>query len=85
MYDLASAGGHLEILEILDDLKVKNNHPFHAAAGRGDLISIKKMLQNGRSINEKDAFGATPLIIATVSGKSGCGKFSPQKECGSYD
>ena len=69
LYDLASAGGHLEILEILDDLKVKNNHPFHAAAGRGDLISIKKMLQNGRSINEKDAFGATPSIIATVSGK----------------
>ena len=69
LYDLASAGGHLEILEILDDLEVKNNHPFHAAAGRGDLILIKKMLQNGRSINEKDAFGATPLIIATVSGK----------------
>ena len=45
LYDLASAGGHLEILEILDDLKVKNNHPFHSAAGRGDLISIKKMLQ----------------------------------------
>ena len=69
LYDLAAAGGHLDILKILDSLEVKNNHPFHAAAGKGDLKAIKKMLKNGRSINERDAFGATPLIIATVSGK----------------
>lgn len=75
LYDLASAGGHLEILEILESLQVKNNHPFHAAAGKGDLRTIKKMLKNGRSINEKDAFGATPLIIATVSGKIDIVKF----------
>jgi ankyrin repeat protein len=75
LYDLASAGGHLEILEILESLQVKNNHPFHAAAGRGDLKTIKKMLKSGRSINEKDAFGATPLIIATVSGKIDIVKF----------
>jgi ankyrin repeat protein len=56
-------------------LQVKNNHPFHAAAGKGDLRTIKKMLKNGRSINEKDAFGATPLIIATVSGKIDIVKF----------
>ena len=56
-------------LKILEKLKVKNNHPFHAAAGKGDLKTIKKMLKNGRPINERDAFGATPLIIATVSGK----------------
>jgi ankyrin repeat protein len=69
LYDLASAGGHTKILDLLDDLKVKNNHPFHSAAGRGDLNTIKKMLKNGREINERDAFGATPLLIATVSGK----------------
>ena len=69
LYDLASAGGHIQILNLLDNLKVKNNHPFHSAAGRGDLKAIKKMLKNGRKINERDAFGATPLIIATVSGK----------------
>ena len=69
LYDLASAGGHTKILDLLDDLKVKNNHPFHSAAGRGDLNTIKKMLKNGRKINERDAFGATPLLIATVSGK----------------
>ena len=69
LYDLAAAGGHLDILEILEKLKVKNNHPFHAAAGKGDLKTIRKMLKNGRPINERDAFGATPLIIATVSGK----------------
>ena len=75
LYDLASAGGHIEILDILESLQVKNNHPFHAAAGKGDLKTIKKMLKNGRSINEKDAFGATPLIIATVSGKIDIVKF----------
>ena len=75
LYDLASAGGHLEILELLDSLNVQNNHPFHAAAGKGDLWSIKKMLKNGRPIDERDAFGATPLIIATVSGKVDIVKF----------
>lgn len=80
LYDLASAGGHLEILDLLDELKVKNNHPFHAAAGKGDLQVIKKMLKNGRKINEKDAFGATPLIIATVSGKMEVVRFLLQKK-----
>ena len=79
LYDLASAGGHLEILDLLDELKVKNNHPFHAAAGKGDLKVIKKMLKNGRKVNEKDAFGATPLIIATVSGKMEVVRFLLQK------
>ena len=69
LYDLASAGGHLQILDILDELKVQNNHPFHSAAGKGDLKMIKQFLNEGRRVDEKDAFGATPLIIATVSGK----------------
>ena len=69
LYDLASAGGHLKILDILDELKVQNNHPFHSAAGRGDLKMVKQLLNEGRKIDERDAFGATPLIIATVSGK----------------
>ena len=30
---------------------------------------IKQLLNEGRKIDERDAFGATPLIIATVSGK----------------
>ena len=33
------------------------------------------MLKNGRPIDERDAFGATPLIIATVSGKVDIVKF----------
>lgn len=80
LYDLASAGGHLEILKILDSLNVKNNHPFHSAAGKGDFKTVKKMIKNGRSINEKDAFGATPLIIATVSGKVDIVKFLLNKK-----
>ena len=48
LYDLKNfAGGHLDILEILEKLKVKNNHPLHAAAGKGDLKTIRKMLKNG--------------------------------------
>ena len=56
LYDLAAAGGHLDILEIFEKLGVKNNHPFHAAAGKGDLKTIRKMLKNGRPINERDVF-----------------------------
>ena len=39
------------------------------AAGLGDIKQVKKLLNNGYSINVKDAFGATPLLVAMVSGK----------------
>ena len=39
------------------------------AAGLGDLKEVKRLLNQGVSINVKDAFGATPLLVAMVSGK----------------
>ena len=80
LYDLASAGGHMQILDLLGDLKVKNNHPLHAAAGKGDLKEIKKLLKNGNKVDTRDAFGATPIIIATVSGKIDVVKFLLSKK-----
>jgi len=30
---------------------------------------VENLLQAGRSINEQDSFGATPLLVATVAGR----------------
>ena len=67
--DLAAAGGHEAIVNLLEEIGVDNQNPLHVAAGLGDIKQIKKLLNNGYSINVKDAFGATPLLVAMVSGK----------------
>ena len=54
---------------MLGQIGVKATHPFHVAAGLGDLDAIKEFLSEGKSINARDGFGATPLLIATVAGK----------------
>ena len=33
------------------------------------MEEVKKLLKAGKSINSQDAFGATPLLVAMVSGK----------------
>ena len=48
---------------------VKNENPLHIAAGLGEEEKVRKLLQNGRKINERDSFGATPLLIAMVAGQ----------------
>ena len=70
MLDLAAAGGHKEIVQLLSEMGVDLNHPLHVAAGLGDLKRVKVLLQNGYEVNQKDAFGATPLLISVVSGKT---------------
>jgi ankyrin repeat protein len=70
MLDLAAAGGHKEIVQLLSEMGVDKNHPLHVAAGLGDLKRVKLLLQNGYEVNQKDAFGATPLLISVVSGKT---------------
>ena len=67
--DLAAAGGHKTIVSLLEEIGVDNQNPLHVAAGLGDIKQVKKLLNNGYSINVKDAFGATPLLVAMVSGK----------------
>ncbi|MBP52903.1 MAG: hypothetical protein CMI27_07135 [Opitutae bacterium] len=69
MLDLAAAGGHSKIVKLLTQIGVSENNPMHIAAGLGDIDKIKKLLKNGSSINQLDGFGATPLLIAVVSGK----------------
>ncbi len=69
LIDLAAAGGHDSIVSLLREIGVNNQNPLHVAAGLGDIDEVKKLLKNGHSINARDSFGATPLLIATVSGK----------------
>ena len=69
LVDLAAAGGHKAIVELLQQIGVSNKNPLHVAAGLGDLNKIKRLLNNGHSVNERDTFGATPLLIAMVAGK----------------
>ena len=69
LIDLAAAGGHEAIVNMLRKIGVKNENPLHIAAGLGEEEKVKKLLQNGRKINERDSFGATPLLIAMVAGQ----------------
>jgi len=71
LVDLAAAGGHKSIVELLQQIGVSNKNPLHVAAGLGDLNKIKRLLNNGHSVNERDTFGATPLLVAMVAGKEG--------------
>ena len=67
--DLAAAGGHKEVYDMLVKIGVKTKNPLHVAAGLGDFKTIEKLLEEGKSVNARDGFGATPLIIATVAGR----------------
>ena len=69
LIDLAAAGGHSGIVDLLRKIGVKNKNPLHVASGLGDLKKVKALLNGGRDVNERDSFGATPLLIATVSGQ----------------
>ena len=67
--DLAGASGNEQIVELYKSLGIKILNPLHLAAGIGDFDSVKELLKEGRSINEQDSFGATPLLVATVAGR----------------
>jgi ankyrin repeat protein len=41
-----------------------------AAVVLGDLITLNTYLQNGGDVNEKDAFGSTPMHVACLFGRS---------------
>ena len=69
LLDLAAAGGHKAIVELLQQIGVNNQNPLHIAAGIGDLKEVKKLLKEGHSVNVRDSFGATPLLVAMVSGQ----------------
>ena len=69
LIDLAAAGGHQEIVMLLREIGVPNNHPLHIAAGLAEYQVVEKLLNKGHSVNDRDAFGATPLLIAVVAGQ----------------
>ena len=43
---------------------------IHEAAFYGDIDSMKEHIIAGSDLNEKDAYGSTPLIIATIFDKT---------------
>ena len=43
---------------------------LHLAALQGNLAAIHQHIQAGSDLNEKDAYGSTPLIIAATFGKT---------------
>ncbi|CAL4060340.1 unnamed protein product, partial [Meganyctiphanes norvegica] len=45
------------------------NHPLHWAAASGDLEFARKLLDQGRDVNERDAVNWTPLNEAAFYGK----------------
>ena len=69
LLDLAAAGGHQKIVELLSEIGVSNNHPLHVAAGLANFEVVEKLLKKGHSVNDRDSFGATPLLIAVVAGQ----------------
>lgn len=69
LIDLAAAGGHTVIVELLNKIGVKNKSPLHVAAGLGNVKKVRTLLNDGRDVNERDSFGATPLLIAIVAGQ----------------
>ena len=42
--------------------------PLHEAAYRGDLELVKRLVEDGYDVNQRDADGATPLMHAAVEG-----------------
>ena len=61
---------------VLEDKAVESELlPLHAAAFADDTESIKRELEQGRDIDEQDAFGNTPLIVASQRGNSKCVSF----------
>jgi CubicO group peptidase (beta-lactamase class C family) len=43
---------------------------IHTAALQGDMEFIQQYIASGSDLNQKDAYGSTPLIIATTFGKT---------------
>ncbi len=40
---------------------------LHAAAHKGDLVQLKKLLASGANVNARDPFGRTPVHVATFA------------------
>jgi CubicO group peptidase (beta-lactamase class C family) len=47
---------------------------LHVAALQGDVDAIRRLIKAGADLNEKDAYGSTPLAIAATFGKTEAAK-----------
>jgi hypothetical protein len=46
------------------------NVSLHVAALQGNIEAIRQHIKAGSDLNEKDAYGSTPLIVAVTFGKT---------------
>ncbi len=66
------------LLTVADCLKRENSDneerpprvSLHVAALQGNLDAIRRHINAGSDLNEKDAYGSTPLIVAATFGKT---------------
>lgn len=55
------------VLLLVLGLHHANAGPLHSAAGRGDLVQIKRLLEQGIALNQTDGYGFTALLIADLN------------------
>ena len=61
----------LVALTFIGSLKLSaQNISLHLAALQGNLDEVKKHIETGSNLNERDQFGSTPLIVAITFGKT---------------
>nr|XP_033803600.1 ankyrin repeat domain-containing protein 42 isoform X2 [Geotrypetes seraphini] len=80
--DLAQRFYKNNVVQYIDDVEYERDHPkeqenlafpAHAAAFRGDLLTLRKLVENGIiNINERDDKGATPMHKAAGQGQIEC-------------
>jgi len=61
------------LLFIVDCGKQENPIPsvsLHGAALQGNIEAVRQHIKAGSDLNEKDAYGSSPLIVSTTFGKT---------------
>ena len=66
--------GGLLVTVLLNGVFFQPRHPLHAAARRGKINRLGRLLQEGRKVNEQDAEGNTPLHLTAEWGRFDSGR-----------
>ncbi len=64
---MAALAGHAQAQVAPSAAEAAHYTGLHAAAHKGDLVQLKKLLASGASVNARDPFGRTPVHVATFA------------------